>query len=544
MHQPQTVLRILLIALAMACSLVALAEDWPTWGGGACRNMVSTEKGLPASFVPGEKMADGSGIDLATTKNVRWVARLGNETYATPIVAGGRVYIGTNDARIGDPKYKSTEGGLLLCLDEATGKVLWRLVMPKLEKKHKSSQFDEMDLGLCSSVTVEGQRVYLVTSRNEVVCLDVEGMANGNDGPMTDEGQYTVGPGRTPVKPGPTDADILWCFDIIDKIRVWPHDATNSSILVHGDFLYVCTGNGVDGEKCPDPLSPSLIVLDKKTGRLVGFDDEKICTRVFHGQWSSPSLAMVGGRAQVLYGAGDGFCYAFEPLARIADRPQPLKKIWQFQCNLPHHLVRDGKPINYWDGDKREKRGNNDDGKYVGPNEIIATPVCYNDRVYVATGQDPVHGRAKGTLSCIDATQKGDVSKSARIWTYDKIDRSMSTVAICDGLLYIADRPGVIHCLDARTGACYWTYDTKSEIWGSPLVADGKVYIGSRKSLFVLAAGKERKLLTKIRVGSPVWASPVAANGTLYIASMNYLWAVEDPARRNVTMLGGAKNNP
>ena len=337
---------------------------------------------------------------------------------------------------------------------------------------------------------------------------------------------------QPPVKPGLTDADIIWCFDIIDKIRVWTHDAANSSVLIHGDCLYVCTGNGVDGEKCPDPLSPSLIVLDKKTGRLVGFDDEKIGTRVFHGQWSSPAMGEVNGRPLVLLGAGDGVCYAFEPFTHVPDKPQPLKKVWQFQCNPPEHLVRDGKPIDYWDGDARDDRGNRNDGKYVGPNEIIATPVFYNNRVYLATGQDPVHGRGKGTLSCIDPTQTGDVSQSGRIWTYDKIDRSMSTVAISDGLLYIADRPGMIHCLDAETGAVYWTYDTKSEIWGSGLVADDKFYIGSRKSLFVLAASKEQNLLARIRVGSPVWASPVVANGTLYIASMNYLWAVEDPARR------------
>jgi outer membrane protein assembly factor BamB len=500
--------------------------------------MVSTEKGLPASFVPGEKKADGSGIDLATTRNVRWVVRLGNDTYSSPVVADGRVYIGTNDVRIGDPKYKSTTGGLLLCLDEATGKVLWRLVMPMTEKKHKSSKFDDMDLGLCSSVTVEGDRVYLVTSRNEVVCLDVQGMSNGNDGPMTDEGRYSVPSGQPPVKPGPTDADIIWCFDIIDKIRVWTHDAANSSVLIHGDCLYVCTGNGVDGEKCPDPQSPSLIVLDKKTGRLVGFDDEKIGTRVFHGQWSSPAMGEANGRPLVLFGAGDGVCYAFEPFAGVPDKPQALKKVWQFQCNPPDHLVRDGKPINYWDGDARDDRGNRNDGKYVGPNEIVATPVCYNNRVYVATGQDPVHGRGKGTLSCIDATKTGDVSQSGRIWTYEKIDRSMSTVSISDGLLLVGDRPGVIHCLDAETGAVYWTYDTKSEIWGSGLVADGKFYIGSRKSLFVLGADKERKLLGRIRVGSPVWASPVAANGTVYIASMNYLWAVEDPARRRTALSG------
>ena len=166
----------------------------------------------------------------------------------------------------------------------------------RLETNDPNFNFDNIDLGICSSPTVDGDRVYLVTNRCEVVCLDVHGMANGNDGPFTDEGQYTAGPGKPPVPPGRDDADILWRFDMIDELPVWPQDAANCSVLVHGDFLYVCTSNGVDRshDRLPYPLAPSLIVLDKRTGRLVAKDDEKIGTRMFHGQWSSP----VAGRGR------------------------------------------------------------------------------------------------------------------------------------------------------------------------------------------------------------------------------------------------------
>lgn len=522
---PRLLLAALPLALAAICP--AAGADWAQWGGAAQRNMVAAERGLAASFAPGKKRPDGSGIDLKTAQNVAWAAQLGSETYSSPTVAAGRVYIGSNDAHPGDPKYRSTEGGLLLALDAGTGSVLWRLVCPKLVSNHKSSQFEEMNLGICGSATVDGDRVYLVTSRCEVVCLDAKGMRNGNDGPFRDEARYTAGPGNRPIPPGPTDADILWLYDMIGQHRVWPHDASNCSPLVYGDCVYVCTGNGVDGEKHPAPLAPSLIVLDKRTGRLVAYDDEKIGQRVFHGQWSSPSLGMVAGRPLILFGAGDGVCYAFEPVAAPSARPVPLKKVWQFQCNPPERLLRDGKPINYWDGDKRNKRGNNDDGRYIGPSEIVATPVCYHNRVYVSLGQDPVHGRGKGLLWCIDATRSGDISRSGALWRYEGLDRSLSTVAIADGRVYVADRPGVIHCLDADTGRLQWTYDTKAETWASTLLADGKLYVGTRKSFFVLAAGKTPQLLAKIRLGSPAWATPAAANGVLYVASQGYLWAVQ-----------------
>jgi outer membrane protein assembly factor BamB len=495
--------------------------------------MVAYERSLPDWFVPGEKKTDGSGIDPATTRNVKWAAQLGSQTYGNPTVSGGRVFVGTNDFAIGDPKYHSTRGGLVKCLDAATGKLLWKLVIPRRETNDPNFNFDNIDLGVCSSPTVDGDRVYLVTNRCEVLCLDVHGMADGNDGPFKDECHYTAGPGKPPVAPGRGDADILWRYDMIAEIPVWPQDASNCSVLVHGDFLYVGTSNGVDRshDRLPYPLAPSLIVLDKKTGRLVAKDAEKIGTRTFHGQWSSPSLGRVGGRTLVFFGGGDGICYAFAALEREPQGVVPLEKVWSFDCNPPSYRFKNGKPIPYRSGDVRLHRGNNNDGKFLGPSEIIATPAFYKNRVYVATGQDPSHGRGRGMLACIDATKTGDITARGKIWTYDKIGRSLSTVSIAGGLLYIAETFGTLHCLDADTGKCCWTHDTKAEIWGSTLMADAKVYLGTQKSFWVFAAGRQKKVLHEIHLGAPVYATPVAANGVLYVASHRYLWAVQADMR-------------
>jgi len=78
----------------------ARAEDWPQWGRDASRNMVSDEIGLPVSFSPGKTTPDGSAVDMSTTRNVRWLARLGTHTYGNPVVAAGKVIVGTNDASL------------------------------------------------------------------------------------------------------------------------------------------------------------------------------------------------------------------------------------------------------------------------------------------------------------------------------------------------------------------------------------------------------------------------------------------------------------
>ena len=518
----------------------AHAADWPRWGGRDDCNMISAEKGLPESFVPGKKSPQGTGIDMRTTQNVKWVARLGTQTYGNPTIANGRVYLGTNDEDLQDPRVRSTRGGLVMCLDEATGKLLWQLIVPKFQTNLSNFNFDDMGLGVCSSPTVDGDRVYLVTNRCEVVCLDVHGLADGGHHvgyhvPMV---VVVAGAGRPPVPLQPTDADIVWKLDIIHDLDVWCQDAANCSILVHGDFLYVCTSNGVDRPhlRAPRPLAPSLIVLDKRTGRLVASDDERIGTRLFHGQWSSPSLGVVNGKRQVFFGGGDGVLYAFEPLTERPRSPGTgsgtmypgswLEKLWSFDCNPPEYKVINGRKVIYFDGDIRKHRKNNNDGTFVGFSEIIGTPVFYKNRVYVTIGQDPSHGRGVGMLTCIDATKSGDATSTAKIWSYP-IGRSLSSPSIVDGLLYIADTFEGLYCFDAETGKKYWFYPTGSEVWGSTMVADGKVYLGTKKGLLVLAAGKEKKLLASIHLGMPSYCTPVVANGVLYVASQHYLWAVQ-----------------
>jgi len=205
-----------------------------------------------------------------------------------------------------------------------------------------------------------------------------------------------------------------------------------------------------------------------------------------------------------------------------------LKKIWSYDCNPPEYKLRDGKPIPYYEGDKRKSYSTNkNDGKYIGPSQIIATPVLYEGRVYVPLGQDPAHGRGKGMFHCIDASKTGDITRTGVVWTYDGLDRSLATAAIADGLVYATDVAGKLHCLDAETGECYWTRETGDEAWGGPLVADGKLYFGNKKNFYIMTAGREPKLLSTSRMSAPVYSTPIAANGTVYIASNRYLWATQ-----------------
>src|SRR5439155_19885895 len=114
-------LRLLWMVVVGCWSLPTFAADQPQWGEAWSRNMVSTERGLPDSFDP------------VTGKNIKWTAWLGTQAHSTPVVAGGRVYIGTNNEEPRDPKHKG-DRGVFMCLHEKTGALLWQLVVPKRDE--------------------------------------------------------------------------------------------------------------------------------------------------------------------------------------------------------------------------------------------------------------------------------------------------------------------------------------------------------------------------------------------------------------------------
>jgi outer membrane protein assembly factor BamB len=508
-------LGVLLFLGMVTAAVLGFAADQPQWGQPGTRNMVSAEQGLPSDFVAGDRDPVTGHILASTTKNVQWVAKLGDITYGTPVVAGGRIYVGTNNGAPRDPRIEG-DRGVLVCLDEKTGGFLWQLNLPKLTTVKWADWFH---IGITSAPTVEGDRVYLVSNRGEVMCLDAQGMANGNDGPFRDEGKLMAEEGQPPLEPTRQDADILWLLDMPHQLKAEPHNAANCSLLVHGDLLYVNTANGVEWTHkfVVHPEAPSMIAVNKRTGQLVARDDFGIGPDITHGQWSSVALGRVGEKELGFFGAGSGVLFAFEMLKpeSIAPGEQQVPYVWKF---LGHPLAQtqDHVPADH----------QHDSTSY----EVTAMPVFHNNRLYVVFTQEPFHRMKLGRLACVDATKSGDVTRSALVWSYDKIGSSDSTVAVADGLVYAAGFDGRLHCLDAENGKVYWVQELGGPISSSPLVADGKVYLGTeRQQFWVLAAGKQPKVLSTVRMRDKISSSAVAANGVLYVTTWKHLYALGGP---------------
>lgn len=516
------------------------------WGGSPSRNNVLQPGLLPIHWDLVLIDPRTGRWDPKQSKNIRWVARLGSQTYGAPVVAGGKVFCGTNNGAGYLPGYPaSVDLGCLLAFDARTGRFLWQLSREKLPT---GQAHDWPEVGICSSPYVEADRLWIVTNRAEVLCLDTEGFSDGeNDGPYQQEPIQTE-----------QEADIVWIFDMMQEVGSRPHNMASCSPIGVGELLFVCTGNGVDESHrhVPAPEAPSFLALDKKTGKLVWADNSP-GANILHGQWGSPAFGLVGELPQVIFPGGDGWLYSF--LATGQQEHGKPKLLWKFDCNPK---------TSQWRADGRGDR-----------NELVATPVLWENRVYIATGQDPQMGEGPGILWCIDATGRGDRSpeivldaqgkllppsrlqaanpaagdrvqpnpNSGMVWKYTGQDlngdhqlqfeetfhRTIAMPVIAQGLLVIGDFAGLVHCLDARTGQLLWTHDMLAPIWASPLVANGKVYIADEDGdVVVFALQRQKKILAENPLPEAVYSTPTASDGLLYIAARTYLIAIGFPGQQ------------
>ena len=536
-------------------------SDHTMFGGTPGRNMVNPKDKITKLLTTGPKPGwdDEKAVKEWVAEWVIWKEPLGSRSYGGPTVAGGKVFVGTNNerprnkrdvAKNKDGEVQPIDKGILMCFDEKTGKFLWQAVHDKLPNGNVTDWPQE---GLCSTPTVEGNRVYYVSNRCTLVCADVDGMANGNDGVTTEKYKDA------------TDADIVWEFDMMKELDVFPHNMSACCPLIVGDIVYVVTANGVDEShiNLPSPQAPSFIAVDKKTGKLL-WKSSAPGKNIMHGQWSNPTFAVIGGTRMIIFPGGDGWLRGYAP--------ETGEEIWKFDCN-PKDAVYEL-------------------GGAGTRNDFIGTPVIYDNKVYIGVGQDPEHTTGIAHFFALSPTKKGDISKflevkekgpdgkekvgekpnpnSCEVWRFGgeekrpfanrdfRFGRTMSTAAIVDDIVYIAELAGYLHCINAKTGEHYWQYDTKASIWGSPLVVDGKVLLATEGGdLFVfrhdpkpvkideldfkaadmkearkmtLAKRKEvadKYLIAKVEFDAPIRSTPVVANGVMYVMTENTLYAIK-----------------
>ena len=518
----------LALTVAVICgSIKCFAADWPQFGRDGTRNAVSPERRPPMFWELGKRSETNSRQRiLGSSRNVKWSAQLGSFTYGDPVVADGLIWVGTNNHWTAQDK---VDASLLSCFRESDGALLYQYVSPRLPQ---GRTLDWERRSLSCSPLIDRDRLWFVTNRAEVVCLDIG-----------------------PIHRGKGEPTVVWKVDLIEKFGVFPRGASmgythSCSVAGHKDLLYVITGNGV-GEKFKQvekPEAPSLICFQRDTGDAV-WQDRSPGENILDGQWSSPTIVELDGVVQCVAAQGDGWVRSFDALSG--------KPIWQFDMNY-----KEGR----W-AFERTTRYN-----------VLGSPVLADKRIYIATGVQPEQGERPGRLVCLDPSRCGDISSELAIdrdgnvlpqrriqavekergeksiqnpntglvWEFtgagqkfeEVMHTTMCNVVVHQGLVIAPDEVGVVHCLDAKTGRHYWAYDLLASVWGSPLIVGDKVYVADIDgvvSIFGLSADPDvaqRRLngasrpLRQITHDSTINCSPLFANGVLYLATLNELIAI------------------
>jgi len=404
--------------------------------------------------------------DPSSGRNIVWSVELGHQSYGRPVVAGDAVYVGTDNARHMNPDVQE-DAGVLMAFQATDGKFLWQDLAPRVERGLREF--------LLPSTTgtpyVEGKRLYYVTAECQLRCLDTQ------------------------------KGTIVWELDMCGRLGVFPHEATNSDVLPLGDLLMVSTSNGQNEghTRVPSPRAPSLIAVDKRSGdvvwRAVGAGGQ-----VLHGQWSSPVAADVNGRTQVLFGGGDGWLRSYDAASG--------HEIWRF------------------DGNPKDARWLPRPG-VLSRSPIIASPVFADGRVFIAMGMSPGHDNGPSLIHAISPNGQGDVTGSRLLWTSRDVGRVVGTPVAKDGLLYVGDLGGTIHCLDAATGAHVWKHETNDAIWGSLLLAGDRLYVGNvGGTMTVLRAGRQKQVLKEIEMDAAIYSAPTLIGDALYLATSKRLYRI------------------
>jgi outer membrane protein assembly factor BamB len=438
-----------LLALLLSSS-VLLAADWPQFRG---PNAAAT-----AATAPPDEWAKG--------KNVAWTAKIPGSGWASPVVAGDKVFVATavtdppfipKDMQKGvmDPSSVPTPGGKakagpdmkidwqVLCLELATGKEVWTKTAASGKPKyaiHPSNSF------ATETPCADAERVYAFFGQAGVVIAYDHA---GQEAWKLDVGTF----------PGTADLGL------------------GASPALHDGVLFVPLLNE---EKA------TVLALDAKTGK-----EKYTITRDKPGtSWATPFVWKNQARTELVI-CGKGM--------------------------VSGHDLKDGAEL--W-------RFTNVDSSFSSsPTATDATLVFGNGGPGSKSPLVGVKAGAKGDISL----KKDETANDYVAFFKTGSAPGMSSAVAADGLVYVPGS-GKLTCYDLATGKQIYKETLKNTrvIAASPILADGKLYVTEETGkTLVVKAGKEFELLGTNDLGDLIWSSPAAAGDRLLIRGVKGLYCIK-----------------
>src|SRR5262249_40629578 len=235
-----------------------------------------------------------------------------------------------------------------------------------------------------------------------------------------------------------------------------------------------------------------VIALDKATGKEVWKVERKSdAVGVSREAYSSPCLWKDGKRASLVVLGCD---YA------TGHRLEDGSEIWRL-------------------GDLNPRE------RYNTTLQLIASPVATPGLLLVPTAKSgPVIAVKPGARGLIRA------GSPFELWRVTKGSSDVPSPLVHGGLVYLVKEPGLLHCLDAKTGAGSYLHRLQADRYcASPIFAANRIYLVARGGkISVVKAGREFELLAANTLDDEFTASPAVANGRFYLRGFRSLYVIEE----------------
>lgn len=474
-------------------------------------NALLAQNSQARTAVGGKAFPKGISVEAAMihdcvpedSSSVIWRARAGSQVAST-VAGGGRIFVATNNERPRDSFLKE-DRGVLMCFN-TNGTFLWQSSHPRLSKR----SFDLPGSPIHCQPSLDGKRVYYLSNRGELVCLDSNGFLDGkNDGPFSgEERQASI------------DADVIWKLDLVGELGVERRDAHDvgtpiSSPLVVGDVVYCLTQHGHHdtlkeensaNHQRRSQSAPSFLGADKITGRIL-WTSSLPSGQIAYGQWSSPVAALAGGREQIIFPSGDGNLYAFDSAANQVYRFLNLRTISAASRDAGSPIVNQEGIVDW---------------------VPLARPTVSSNYLIIGCNWD-FEFPGKCPIAAFDLRNQTETNRP--IWTFynDDFMSTFSPALVRNGLVYVLGWRGTLFALALATGKEVWRCDLndgRASFWGELSTSGDRLFVTSETMLTVFSMGEDAKCLARYRFNGFNPTTPVFEDGILYVGCGDYLYAI------------------
>lgn len=404
--------RIVFLSLALCLVHLAVsanAESWPCWrgprGDGTC-----AERNVPADW-------DGAGAT--------WKTEIPGQGHASPIVWGDRVVIAT--------AMPETTERMLLCLDRATGEILWQQTVVKgpLEKIHKENSHAS------GTPATDGQRVYVAFRVGDDIFAAAHSLADGK--------QLWL------VRPGTHAGE--WGF-------------SNECVLYKDKVI-------LDGDSKGDSF---LVALSREDGSTIWR-----IKRTNQGiSYSAPLIRKLAGRMQLIQ-CGDRRVTSFDP--------DTGEELWtvdgpsQEFCATPVYSEKAGLVFISSSWPKQVLYAIRPDGS----GDVTQTHIAWQDSKgapyvpsMIVAGDYLLTVNNGGVAFCYEAA-------TGKVLWQEKLGKHHASPVLIEGLVYLINDDGRVNVI--RPGPSFArvaAYELGEQCYASPAISDGQVFLRGFKHLFCI----------------------------------------------------------